>query len=906
MVNKVENAAFPRENEPLFQSVIDGKSLEKWQKRFCRIANVFMCCVDSRGVPLTEFGGRTDETERIKKIIDREQLRSMLLRVSKSTLEDQAIESTAYPNLEVAVVSVKRDGKPVISWLVCGVLSDIKDEEEYFKEPLTGFTYTLSEKQFIETVDALGEISRALVDYKISMVSAQAESRKSRYSEQEMSENLKRSEALTEVVQLLESEETIEMVMTQLLAAAGKFLKLSVAAIYQMQKDGERVSIVSGWSKEDGAAGIKSRVPDTCPGFLRTGKAMILSGNSSLKPEEKDEMEALGLTAAIVIPVMINNTVSMYACFGERKAERVWKLDEIKFLNDTVKILQSILARRIQKNSLASSYASLETILDNVGSAIYVRDLASGKVLFANRGMRHTFEKEIQEGSLSELLNQGIRGQNGISEIYHSKRERWYDLYYTRIKWVDGSPVLLCALYDITEKKIYQKKIEQQAYTDFLTGLYNRMCCERDLARYVDEARKSAKRGALLYLDLDDFKHINDGLGHQYGDVLLKAISHSLQEIEGIESTCYRMGGDEFVIIVPPEGYEKFESIISSIKEIFMKPWFLKNADYYCTMSMGIVEFPNEGEEVHELIKKADIAMYEAKKRGKNRVAQYTDNIDSASGKRLDMEKNMRDATAAGYQEFQVYFQPIIDIQKDGLPCTGAEALIRWNSAELGFIPPSEFIPLAEYLGLINPIGNYVLKEACKYCKNWNDNGYPNYKVNVNLSVVQLLQPDIVDIVKQTIEETGIDPQNLTLEVTESLAINDMARMKEILASIKMLGVRIALDDFGTGYSSLNHIREIPFDVIKVDQSFIKDLERDAYAKSFIKMVAELAEAIGVNLCVEGVETRNQYEILSEMKVSLVQGYYFDRPMPREDFEDKYTILLKENDKTIQHRQESL
>ena len=194
---------------------------------------------------------------------------------------------------------------------------------------------------------------------------------------------------------------------------------------------------------------------------------------------------------------------------------------------------------------------------------------------------------------------------------------------------------------------------------------------------------------------------------------------------------------------------------------------------------------------------------------------------------------------------------------------------------------------------MINPIGNYVLREACYQCKKWNDNGYPDYKVNVNLSVVQLLQTDIVDIVEETIHEVGINPHNLTLEVTESLAINDMERMKEILGSIKKLGVRIALDDFGTGYSSLNHIREIPFDVIKVDQSFIKDLEKDDYAKSFIKMVAELAEAIGVNLCVEGVETESQYEMLSNMRVNLVQGYYFDRPMQLKAFEEKYVPMLK-------------
>ncbi len=622
-----------------------------------------------------------------------------------------------------------------------------------------------------------------------------------------------------------------------------------------------------------------------------TEKTLVLSKNSMMGAVERDEMDQLGLKAVIIMPIVINGSINMYAYFGEKQKDRIWKLEEIKFLNDSVKILQSILTRRIQKNSLASSYASLEAILDNVGSSVFVRNLVTGAPLFVNRNMRHTFEKELKDGTMNELLDQGGRSEGGISEIFHSDRDRWYDLYYTKMKWVDGSPVLLCALYDITEKKIYQRKIEQQAYTDFLTGLYNRMCCERDLAKYVDEASKSSRKGALLYLDLDDFKHINDGLGHQYGDVLLKAISNSLQRIEGIENTCYRMGGDEFVIIVPPSGYGKFEGIITAIKEIFMKPWFLKDADYYCTMSMGIVVYPDEGDVVHELIKKADIAMYEAKKRGKNRMAQYSDKMDSKSGKRLDMEKNMRDATAKGYQEFEIYYQPIINIQEEKLPCTGAEALIRWNNAEMGFIPPSEFIPLAEYLGLINPIGNYVLTEACKSCKTWNENGHPEYKVNVNLSVVQLLQPDIVEIIEQTVVNTGIKPCNLTLEVTESLAINDMERMKEILSRIKKLGVRIALDDFGTGYSSLNHIREIPFDVIKVDQTFIKDLERDDYAKSFIKMVGDLAEAVGVNLCVEGVETRQQYMILTELCTCMVQGYYFDRPMPRESFEKKYVLI---------------
>ena len=225
--------------------------------------------------------------------------------------------------------------------------------------------------------------------------------------------------------------------------------------------------------------------------------------------------------------------------------------------------------------------------------------------------------------------------------------------------------------------------------------------------------------------------------------------------------------------------------------------------------------------------------------------------------------------------------------------------MIRWNSDKLGFISPAEFIPLAEYLGLINPIGNYVLKEACETCRRWNDNGYPNYKVNVNLSVVQLLQPDIVDIVRNTVEETGIIPHNLTLEVTESLAINDMDRMKGILDRIKKIGVKIALDDFGTGYSSLNHIREIPFDLIKVDQNFVRELAEDAYSQSFIKMVAELAETIGVGICVEGVETEEQFRILQTMKVKYLQGFFYDRPMRRKDFEEKYVLGLASGDENV-------
>lgn len=879
--------------ESVLRSFVKENKLSKWAKQFSSIASVYMQCMDANGNPLTDPVGDSEEIDQILELIDEEQIEDMLVRISGDGLEDQSIENTAYPNLKLAGVSVKFDGKSIINWLICGVINDIGDDEDYENPAIEGFEFSLSMAQFYNTIDTIRDLTRELFEYKLSIMQAEAESTRSRNSEEVMGINLKRAEALTDIVQLLESEDSVEKIMNRMLEIVGRFLDIEGACICRFKRGSDDVESLADYNKFSNVENGKGMLAITSSMLFKATNPLVYSVAGYMNSYDRGELEDMGVTALMVLPIVINRNPSMYACFYDAEEEKIWSVDEIKFVNDAVKILQNIIVKRVQKNSIVSSYTSIETILDNVGSAVYVRELNNHKMLFCNGIMKKSFEDLIKNGLINDLLDKEIKGESGVSEVYYEASDKYYDLYYTRINWVDGSPVLLCALYDVTEKKVYQKKIEQQAYTDFLTGLYNRMCCEKDLAKIVDEAERTGKSGAILYLDLDDFKHINDSLGHQYGDVLLKAISHSVNRIDGLENTCYRMGGDEFVIVIPPEVYDDVDRIVAEIKDVFAKPWYLKDSDYYCTMSMGLVVFPEYGTGVHDLIKKADIAMYEAKKSGKNRMAYYSDGIDSVSGKRLDMEKNMRDATSSGLKEFEVYFQPIVDITGANDECVGAEALVRWNSQELGFISPAEFIPLAEYLGLINPIGNYVLYDACMACRRWNDAGYTNHHVNVNLSVVQLLQTDIVEIVENAIRETGINPHNLTLEVTESLAINDMERMKNILARIKELGVKIALDDFGTGYSSLNHIREIPFDVIKVDQSFIKDLVEDSYAGSFVKMVGELADAIGVQVCVEGVESVEQLDILKEMPVDLIQGYYFSRPLPQVDFEKKYMPTLR-------------
>ena len=871
----------------IFDELIDKEELQRLQDGFCKAAGVCACCLSADGQKITEVSGTAGQMELVAKYADSGQLRHVLECVKDFSIEEQAVETLNADGDRVAAIAVRLDKKPLIYWLMFALNSHENRNSREGK----------SEESFLQILDLLREFSSTLFRSKLSGFGEEAECRKNRLAEEEAGRTLRTVEATTQIVQLLESDRRAETIMSEWLGILAKHLEVDTASLFRLDKERHSKDVICEWLAP-GMVSYFDKVRNLqMEPWLLTDRPKAFSYDTAEKGY-RSKLKEIGLKACMVFPVTHREKEEgIILSLNHRKKKHEWETWEIQFAADAVRVLQSILIKKGQRESLTNSYDTLETILDNMSCGIYVSSEETGESLFINKRLQMAFERELEGKTFVNLLRQGMAEgkSSGSSELYYEAEKRWYDLIVKKISWVDGRAADMYSLYDITDKKIYQRRIEQQVYIDSLTGLYNRMCCERDLAKQIDKAKKTKTVGALLYLDLDDFKHINDGLGHQHGDALLKEIAHELQRTRGIEGTCYRMGGDEFGVVIPPEEYAKLDDIVDHVRQIFSKPWFLKDADYYCTMSMGVVTYPNLGDSVADLIKKADIAMYEAKRSGKNRVERYSEKLNIGSGKRLDMEKNMRDATADGYNEFEVYYQPIIDMEAGEGECVGAEALIRWNSPKLGFIPPDEFIPLAEYLGLINPIGTYVLREACAQCKKWNDSGYPDYKVNVNLSVIQLLQADVVEIVDRALEETGIAPRNLTLEVTESLAINDMERMKRILGRIKMLGVKIALDDFGTGYSSLNHIREIPFDVIKVDQSFVKGLVEDAYSQSFVRMVAELAKALGVNICVEGIENRSQYEVVRHMGVKYAQGYHFARPMKREEFEKKYCIPLLQN-----------
>lgn len=877
---------YEEDNSKTDMGLLDVSLMQGLQDRFCVANNVYLACLSRRHGVITKAYGTKEELDYVHGLVDMNQHVSLLNKLINNQIENVIEEDCGLAHVKMCGVSIRVDGDTAAIWVVIGILPTPDEMAE-----IPEYIMKTTEERFYKSIEFLEALSRQVFAVKMEEILAQEAFQKSKQSEQQMEAELRRNEVMTSVVKMLESEDGFSEIVNHILIEVCTYLNISAASLLRENNDLETFDMICEYTDEHTQAImprmqhiLKTEVP------FFNGKPYMISSESMMPDEFRRFFAKEEIKAAVFLPIEVNDRTTMYVCFTEKVTKRSWDMSDIKFLNDVKRIIQSILTKRITKNSLASSYASLEAILENVGCGICVKNPSNNHILYTNQRFREAFSSVIANRQLDQYVPKEFRDtvDNKIREIYLEDRNRWYDMHHTMIRWVDGSKVILCTIYDVTDKKIYQQKIEKQANNDFLTGLYNRMRCEHDLEKYIEQAREFGGEGALLYIDLDDFKHINDGLGHQYGDVLLKTISSSLQQIAGVENNCYRMGGDEFILIVAHHHYAMLNQILNEIKAIFTKPWMLKDADYYCTMSMGVVRFPTDGDTVEELIKKADIAMYEAKCAGKNRIEFYDDNVETTSFKRLDLEKNMRNAMKNNCEEFEVYYQPVVDVTKPGNPCYGAEALIRWNSSELGFITPAEFIPLAEYLGLINPIGKYVLQEACTRCKYWNDMGHPEYKVNVNLSVVQLLQKDIVKTIATVLEQTKIMPENLTLEVTESLAIHDMIRMKSILAQIKQLGVNVALDDFGTGYSSLNHIREMPIDVIKIDRCFIVDIGKDEFSDAFVKMVAELAVAIGVKVCVEGVEEAEQLDALKQTKIQLVQGYYFGKPMCVEEFETKY------------------
>ncbi len=706
--------------------------------------------------------------------------------------------------------------------------------------------------------------------------------------------NLK-DDVMTNIVNLLDKDGTFMEIVEEIIHETQKYLCTSHAAILQISVDNSWINSVISYVGED-----EEPLPVTNMAIERfhiDGEELRCCNMSTATEQERKTLQYMGIKSMVIAPVFINDIRVMYFAVMDVHSIIEYSKEQLKFISDVVNIIQAIAQKKVTKNSLLSSYEVLKAILNSIGSGIIVFGRTDGNIFFENDIAQNIEEvNRTASKAVKEFLHMTKRRTKLLKpmEHYDPQSGLWFEVKFSDLTWIDGSAVSVCTIMDITQKKKNQQKIEYQANNDFLTGIYNRMKCEADLRTILKQAVEEDIKGAVMFLDLDDFKHINDGLGHQYGDVLLQQIAAGLQGVPGLRGHCYRMGGDEFLVIIPPNQYNNLDRIVENVIAMFNKPWYLMGTEYFCTMSMGIATFPDNSSEVHELVKMADTAMYDAKKSGKNRYSFYDSKKDVNTIKRLDIENNMRQAIATQIQEFIVFFQPVVDIQTR--KCVSCEALVRWDSKTLGFMGPGDFVPLAEYLGLITDIGDYVLEEACKQCKLWNDMGYKDFHINVNLSVVQLLQKDVVKNVREIFDRTGVNPCNIVLEITESFAINDMDRVMKIIDGLKELGPEIALDDFGTGYSSLNYIKQLPLNIIKVDKTFIDDIVEDEYAQAFIKLIVDLSKTIKTEIVVEGIEDIHQFQLLKEIGVDYIQGYFFGKPVDAEKFEEMYLgkVLGKE------------
>jgi diguanylate cyclase (GGDEF)-like protein len=446
-----------------------------------------------------------------------------------------------------------------------------------------------------------------------------------------------------------------------------------------------------------------------------------------------------------------------------------------------------------------------------------------------------------------------------------------------------GLGMIACLLEDEREAtELATVEIEHVAYHDALTGLPNRPLYMDRLIVALAQATRANQKLAVFFLDLDRFKDINDSLGHTTGDLLLKACAERIRRCVREGDTVARFGGDEFTLLIPRiDNIEDAAKIAQKINETLRVPFIIAGRELFATTSIGIAISPSDGRDPETLVRNADAAMYRAKDQGRDGYQLYAPAMNARALERLAMENMLRKALSQ--RELMVFYQPVIELATKRI--VGLEALVRWQHPQLGFLLPAHFISTAEVSGLIIPIGNWVLLTACKQLRLWQRRVDPDLTVSVNLSARQFQQPDLVSSVAQALEESGIDPRTLELEITESNAMQDAESTIYTLRELKGLGVRISMDDFGTGYSSLNYLKQFPIDTLKLDQSFVRDVTTDPRDAAIVSAVISMVHSLDLKVVAEGVETEEQLAFLQQRRCDRIQGFFFSAPIPADELE---------------------
>lgn len=491
----------------------------------------------------------------------------------------------------------------------------------------------------------------------------------------------------------------------------------------------------------------------------------------------------------------------------------------------------------------------------------------------------HSADLHVEQCPVCERMNKGVEVK--ALELQLSGEAGWREFTISRHLGVGQNDLFVHVSRDISARKRAEKELLRQSQFDPLTNLPNRLLCTDRLAQIIKNAHRHKRMSAVMFLDLDNFKQINDTQGHITGDTVLVEVADILKDLTREGDTVGRWGGDEFVVLLPEvENESELEILSERILDALAKPIVVSGREYNITASLGISCYPTDGKQADVLLSNADAAMFSAKAAGKHTFHFFEEKMNSNAQARMEMEDEL--VHAIERNELQLVFQPLVDIATNRI--VGAEALLRWNNKKLGNVRPDIFIPVAEDTGLIEPIGRWVLQHACLAKRQWIDRGYSDISLAVNISSKQLRHPGFLDFVEENIRQYNINPKLLDFEITETLLLDNNVENNKVLYSLRKAGINISLDDFGTGYSSLNYLKNFPFSIVKIDRSFVKDIPEKQDDAALCKAIIAMADSLGLNVIAEGVETQAQLDFLRDSGVSLVQGYYFSPPVPREDF----------------------
>ncbi|MDN4607166.1 EAL domain-containing protein [Sporosarcina highlanderae] len=528
------------------------------------------------------------------------------------------------------------------------------------------------------------------------------------------------------------------------------------------------------------------------------------------------------------------------------------------------------------------------------------------RILFTFKESRYYLDSIL----MSIQRYESIRGYDSHEEIYITRKDGSTFLSEIQIGWkfIQDQTIIACTIRDITEQKKSEALIKHMAYHDFLTGLANRRSFNETLINHLKNARESNQPVGVMFLDMDRFKYINDSLGHSIGDRVLQEVSVRLGSCVRDQDFLARVGGDEFNVILPNTDRESALEIADHILAALQQPLLVNDYELYITASIGLCIFPYDGEDYNELIKRADVALFQAKEQGKNKYQVFHTGMNMQSYRSFIMQNDLRKAIERN--EFELVYQPRVNVVTGKVE--SAEVLLRWHHPSWGSVSPNEFIPIAEQTGLIVKIGDWVLRTVCQQVKRWQENDYNLVRIAINFSARQFMQKDFLSNIERILEETGVAAHLLEIELTESALLENEDFVINALHRLREIGIMISIDDFGTGYSSLQYLSRLPINILKIDRSFVQGImDKSSENRSITTAVISLAKSLRLSVIAEGVETKQQLEFLGLHGCDEVQGYLFCKPVPQQRFEEMmlqgngmvFDVKLQQEYKEVNHEQ---